>query len=50
MVHYRGVKEKTYVTKIMVNEILFREDIPHRKINDVNEVLFFMCRPNQLEK
>lgn len=37
-----ALKKKSFVTKIMVNEIL------HRKIDDVNDALFFMC--NQLKK
>lgn len=37
-----ALKKKLPNSRIIINEILYREDIPNRKKDDVNEALIFM--------
>lgn len=39
-----ALHKKSPRSNIVINEILYREDIPNRKVDDVNEALIFMCR------
>lgn len=49
MVRGGCTEKKLPNSRIIINEILYREDIPNRKIDDVNEALIFMTHQIKVE-
>lgn len=44
-----ALNKKLPNSRIIINEILYRENIPNRKIDDVNEALIFMTHQLKVE-